>query len=269
MDAGVGVGVGRERAPGLLAHELAAVLRLADEVVRGRGVQDHGCARDRVARAGRDRGPQVLADLDRERDRGLVGLLEEQVGPERHRVPREAQLAAARLARRGEPALLVVLLVTRQKRLRHDAEQAPRLEHGRRVEEPIPLQHRQAHDDHHVAPSRLREHARERPLGPPDERPQAEEEVAAGVARQPELRQHQHLDVLLRGLRHEVERRVRVALRVGDLNGRAGRRHAEKPVGGSGHGQILRHGGVQGGGAPLAQRRKQQPSRSSPFKGRT
>ena len=69
VDAGVGVDVGGERAARLLAHQLAAVLGLGHEVVRGRGVQEHGGARDRVARARRDRRPEVLADLDRERHR--------------------------------------------------------------------------------------------------------------------------------------------------------------------------------------------------------
>ena len=138
VDAGVGVDVGGERAAGLLAHQLAAVLGLGDEVVRGRGVQDHGGARDGVMRAGRDRGPEVLADLDGEGDPGLLRQLEQQVRAEGAVWPARRSSPLERLARRGEPALLVVLLVAGQEGLRHDAEQPARLEHRRGVEEPAP-----------------------------------------------------------------------------------------------------------------------------------
>ena len=144
VDAGVGVDVGGERPARLLAHELAAVLGLGHEVVRGRGVEQHGGARDRVARARGDRRPEVLADLDGEGDAGVLRQLEQEVRAEGGRLAGEAHLALARLARRGEPALLVVLLVAGEERLRHDAQDPARLEDRRRVEEPAALEHRQA-----------------------------------------------------------------------------------------------------------------------------
>ncbi len=139
VDARVGVDVGGERAARLLAHQLAAVLGLGHEVVRGRGVQEDGGARDRVARAGRDRGPEVLADLDGEGHPGVLRQLEQEVRAEGNGLAGEAHLGLARLARGREPPLLVVLLVPGEEGLRHDPEDPARLQHRRRVEESAAL----------------------------------------------------------------------------------------------------------------------------------
>jgi hypothetical protein len=143
-------------------------------------------------------------------------------------LPREPDLSVARLARRREPALLVVFLVAGQERLGHHPQDPSRLQHRGRVEEPPALQHGQADDDDHRPRLRLAQQPLERALGPGHERRQAEEEVAAGVARDPELGQHQHLRTLGSGLADELERCVDVSLRVGDADRRAGCRHAEE-----------------------------------------
>ena len=117
-------------------HQLAPELRLRHQLVRRRRAEDDGGAGGRVAGGRRHRRPQVLADLDRDRHARLVRDLEQHVGAERHVLSAQAQLLAHRLAGRGEPALLVVLAIARQVRLGHDPQQAPRLDHGRAVEEP-------------------------------------------------------------------------------------------------------------------------------------
>jgi hypothetical protein len=235
VDAGVGVHVRGERPARLLAYELAAILGFPHEVVRRRRVQDHRRPRHGVARARRDRRPEVLADLDGERHARLVAQLEQQVGPEGSGLPREPHVCFARLARGREPALLVVLLVARQKRLGHDAQDAPALQHGRGVEEPVALQHRQTDDQDHRPRLRLAQQPLERALGAGYERRQAEEEVPARVAGEPELGQHQHLRAFVGRLAHELEHRVDVSFRVGDVDGRTGCRHAEEAERGGGH----------------------------------
>ena len=221
--------------PDCWMHQLAPILCLAHQVVRGRRVQDHRRPRHRVPRARRDRRPQVLADLDGDRDRRLVAQLEQQVRPEGRRLPRQPNVAFARLARRREPALLVVLLVAGEERLGHDAQDPPRLQHRGCVEEPPALEHRKADDHDHRPRLRLAQQPFERALGPGHERRQAEEEVPARVAGDPELGQHQHLRPLVRRSRDELERRVDVLLRVGDSDGRTGCRHAEEAERGGSH----------------------------------
>ena len=55
--AGVGIQVCAQQPRGLLAHERPAIIGLADGLVAGREVRDHGRARERVVRAWRQRGP--------------------------------------------------------------------------------------------------------------------------------------------------------------------------------------------------------------------
>ena len=261
VDAGVRVDVRRERAARLLAHELPAVLGLGHEVVRGRRVQQHGGARDRVARARGDRRPEVLADLDGEGDPGVLRELEEEVRAEGGRLAGEAHLGLAGLARRGEPPLLVVLLVAGEERLGHDPEDPARLQHRRRVEEPASLEHRQAHDDDRRSGRGLPQHALERPLGARHQRGQAEEEVPAGVAGEPQLGQHQDLRALPDRPPHELERRVGVPLRVGHPDRRTRRRHPQKAKRRCNHDPILTAQpsevprGVWGDGVPPDQRK--------------
>ena len=248
VDAGVGVDVGGERPARLLAHQLAAVLGLGHEVVRGRGVQQDGGARDRVARARGDRRPEVLADLDGERHAGVLRQLEQDVGAEGSRLAGEAHLALACLARGGEPALLVVLLVAREEGLRHDAQEAARLDDRRRVEEPAALQHRQAEHQDGGPAGRLAQDPLERALCARHQGRQAEEQVPAGVAREAELGEDDHLRPAVGRPGRESERRVRVSLRVRHPHRRASRRHPEEAKGRCSHGQILtRSGWVPGG----------------------
>ncbi len=248
VDAGVGEDVGGEGAAGLLAHELPAVLGLGHEVVRGRGVQDDGGARDRVARAGRDRGPEVLADLDREGDPGVLRQPEEEVRAEGGRLAGQAHLALARLARRREPAFLVVLLVAGEEGLRHHPQDPARLEDRRGVEEAAALQHGEPHGHHDGAPGRVAQDPLEGPLGTAHEGGQAEEEVPAGVAGQPQLGEHDHLGPAFSRPGHEVERGVGVPLRVGHRDGRARRRHPQEAEGRCSHEQILTPGGLRRAG---------------------
>ena len=159
--------------------------------------------------------------------------------PNGSRLPGEAHLAFPRLARGGEPALLVVLLVAGEERLGHDAQDPARLDDGGRVEQPPPRKDRQADHEDGGPARRPLQHAFESPLGAGHQGGEAEEEVAAGVARQAELGEHDHLRAPVGRPGREVERRVRASLRVGDLHGRTSRRHPQEAKGRCSHGQIL------------------------------
>ena len=133
VDAGVGVDVRGEGAARLLAHQLPPVVGLGHEVVRGREVEEDGGPRHRVAAARRDRGPEVLADLDREDD--AAARRQARTGGRGRKGTRwPATVASSDTASRAEaePALLVVLLVVRQEALGDDAQESARSGRGRR-----------------------------------------------------------------------------------------------------------------------------------------
>jgi hypothetical protein len=77
----------------------------------------------------------------------------------------------------------------------------------------------------------LLEQPRERPLGAADQRVQAEEEVAAGVAGEAQLRQRQHLHAALARLRHEAQRLFDVPSGIRDADRRTGGADAQEAEG--------------------------------------
>ena len=235
VHARVGEHVGGEGPPRLLADQLAAVLRLGHEVGGGRGVQDHGRPRHRVAAAGGDGGPEVLADLDREGHSRLVRHPEEQLGAEGRGGAGQEHLALLDLAGRGEPALLVELVVPGQERLRHHPEQPPLLHQGGAVEEAAVLGHGQADRDHDGQARGLAEQTREGPFRAPDQGREAEEQVPAGVAGEGQLRQDEHLHSLGVGPPGEGQAALRVPLGVRHHHRRASRADPQEAVGRGGH----------------------------------
>ena len=114
---------------------------LADRLTQHRG------AGQRLERAGRDRHPQVLADLDADDQALDVGGGEEAVGAERDGCAVEARPRRLRaVAAGGEPAALVELLVIGDERLGHEAEHPAAVQHGGAVEDLVVHRQRQADD---------------------------------------------------------------------------------------------------------------------------
>ena len=231
VHAGVGVHVARQRTARLLTHQLPPVLGLGHEVRRSRRVQKHRGPGHGVEAAGWNRRPEVLADLNGQGHAGLVRDLEEKVDPEGAGLATESDLALPRLSRRGEPALLVVLLVSGQVGLGHHAEDLAVLDDGCRIVEPSLLLDRQTDHHHRRHALGLAAETPEGPLGPCDEGGEAEEEVGAGVAGEAQLGQDQDLHPVLVGSEHALHGRVGVALGVGHADRRAGRRHAQEAMG--------------------------------------
>ena len=145
---------------------------------------------------GGDRHPQVLADLDAD-DEARHARAARRAGRCRtgRLRRRQADGAAARGGRRGEPAGLVELLVIRQERLRHDAEHLPAVEDGGAVEELVVHDQRQADDRDAAKAGRCVGHA------VPARSTAASwsgvvEQVGAGVAGQAQLGEDDDVDAL-------------------------------------------------------------------------
>ena len=168
------------------AHEIATVLPLADRDVGGRQIRQHGGAGERRQRARRHRRPEVLAHLGVEREAVEMRQDDEHVGAERDPAPEQLDGVRARRGRGLEPAWLVELAVAGQVRLRGHRDGAAAVERDGAVVEAAVQQERRADRDDEV-PRRGRsrqvgervEHAAQERL--------LEEEVAAGVGRQPQL----------------------------------------------------------------------------------
>ena len=134
-EAGGAVELHGEVLRGRHAHEVLAVLPLADRDVRGREVREHGRAGERRQRARRHRRPEVLADVGVEDEAGEMRQDDQHVGAERDPAPEQLDGVRARRGRGLEPAQLVELAVVRQVRLRRDRDGAAAVERHGAVEE--------------------------------------------------------------------------------------------------------------------------------------
>ena len=125
-ETGVRIQVGAQKAAGLLPHEVAAIARLADDLIRRGQIDDDVRAHLRQCSRRRIRHPQILADLHAEGEQRLLVALKNGIGDERN---------PARLAVRGldqhvfhtaervggdKMALLVELRVVRNVRFRDE-----------------------------------------------------------------------------------------------------------------------------------------------------
>ena len=165
VDSGVGVGVGRERAARLLAHQLAAVLCLAR---RGRSrPKDSGSRsppppRAGARRIGAHRSSQISTATSRPapRSRNSRSVPNGTSGPRAAASPSRASRATRTSAPRSTPCSRAGTSSARRPA-------AARLQHRRGVEEAAALQHRQPDHDHHRPPTRLARHPLERTLRAP------------------------------------------------------------------------------------------------------
>ena len=196
--AGRGVEVAAEQAGGLVGHQCPAVLGFAHRLIAGRKVGDDGGPGQRVERGGRQSAPQILTDLHAQHKAGHLTAAEEQGGAKGHLLAADGNhfhLGAAR----GELALFVKFAVVGQVGLGHQAQQLALAEDSGAVVQFAPYQQRQAHQSHHVQLFAGVQNALQ-----PGQRSLLEgalqKQVAAGVAREAELREDRQLDAPARGL---------------------------------------------------------------------
>ena len=224
-EPGCRVEVGGQTAGRLALDEQTSVVGLADRDVGGREVEQDRRAGERGHRGGRDRHPQVLADLDVEHEPGLGRHPEEKPATERDAalVAQVDRLPGCRIPGR-ELASLVELPVVRQVRLRDHPEHAALTDHDRAVVEQVVDLDR--HADHggereglrggHNLPERVETAVEQRPLL---------EEILAGIPRQPELGKEREDRLPPGRAAHSLDRLVAVERRVRHTHLR--RRHGD------------------------------------------
>ena len=226
--SGVGVEIRAQQPRRLLPHERAAVVGLADGLVAGREVRDHGCARERVVRARRQRGPQVLAHLGRETKLRHLRAAKQQLCAKRHLLPGKVQRAHAG-GRGVELPLFVKLTVVRQICFRHQTQQLPMADNGGTVVELAVHRDGQAHERHEVERcARLQNGGKSFGRGALERL--LEKQIAARVAGQPQLGEHCQLHAVRRCALHGGDGLLRVERTVGHAQRGRDRAGFEKTV---------------------------------------
>ena len=129
--AGGGVDVAARGAGRLREAEHVALGRLANGDVGGGEVGDDSRARERCESGGRQGRPDILADVDREREAGNVAGVEGEVGSEGDDLAGQRDLVHRGVGRHGELTLLVEFAIVGQVGLWHDAEDRAAMDHHR------------------------------------------------------------------------------------------------------------------------------------------
>ena len=151
-------------ARGLAGAKNGALFRLADDDVGGGQVQQDTRTGERLARRGRQRRPEVLADLDGEGELRAIFGVEDQGRGELNSSAVQAHVPVAGVASRRKPALLVVLTVVGEIGLRHDRDRLAVSQHHRAVVEGVAIAKRRPHDSDHARRVRRLGHDRDLPL---------------------------------------------------------------------------------------------------------
>ena len=212
------------------AQQRAAAGGLAGRLGRGRAVCDHGRPGEAQPHRRRYRRPHVLAQLHAEAKRRHLRAGEHQPRAERHVRPTDGHAARPMVRRRGgKAALFREHVVVRQPRLRHDAEDAPAVQHGRAVVELAPGAQRHAEHDDGVAVLRVRTDVQQRFFGRIEQQ-RGQKQVAARVARHAQLRQHEQRSTRPVRLVDARADRRRVAPGVCHGHGDGRRRRAQETV---------------------------------------
>ncbi len=201
---GAGVDIAAEELGALHGHQLAAVGVLAHHVVAGGEVADDGGPVLGHPDGGGVRGPEVLADLKAQHQARHVFAPEDLARPEGNELLAQ-QGQALRLRRgRGEPALFVKLAVIGQVGLGNHAQNFSFLYYNSAIIQFVMDPQGHSHRRHHFQVPRGLQHGFQSLLRLPQEGLLIEK-IAAGVARQSQLRQDQNLDPRLLGGAHHLK----------------------------------------------------------------
>ena len=219
--AGAGVEVAAQELGGLHGHQLAAVSVLADNIVGGGEVQHHRGTGGSQFRGGGHGCPHILTDLHAHHKVLHPGAAE-------HQPAKRRPLAAKRHGRvllrgGGKLALFVKLAVVGKVHLGNYAQNLSFLYYCRAVIQFVVFLHRKAHSGEDLQRAGCFQHGSQGFLGAA-EKGILVKQVAAGVAGQAQLRQHQHLHAPLFSVPHHGKGlfRVIMAVRKAQLGGAAG-----------------------------------------------
>ncbi len=212
---GRGIGIGGDAARRLRGAQEAPHLRLADDDIAGRQVEQYLGAGRRASRARRRRHPQILANLDMKRETSRAAGGKQQIDAERRHVPGHRDRAVAHALARGEMAPLVEFAVVRQEHLRHHPEQLPAMDDEAAIVEMPPGAQRRADDEQRRQlfaggnqPVDLGGHGIEHGI--------LKQQIVDRIGRQAQLRKHHQRDACLVGGGDEIERLIGVLRRLGD-----------------------------------------------------
>ena len=146
---GGSIQVAAQQAGRLVGHQCPAVLGLADGLIAGGKICDHGRTGQRVEGGGRQGAPQILADLHTQHKAGHLAAAEQQGSAKGHLLTthlHQLHLGAAR----GELTLFVELAVVGQIGLGYKAQNAAMAQHGGAVVQLAVHQQRKAHQRDNV-----------------------------------------------------------------------------------------------------------------------
>ncbi|MNI23697.1 hypothetical protein D3C73_772930 [compost metagenome] len=236
-----GENIGRQGAGRLAGAQQRALVGLADDDVGGRQVAEDAGARERRPRRGRLRGPEVLADLDREDEARPVGGLEDQARREIDALAIEQDGVLAAAGGWGEPALLIIFAIVGQIGLGDHAQHLAAAQHDGAVEQGVAVADRRAdHGDH---ARRIRGFGQPRDLALDLlQQGRLQVQVVDGVGAQRQFGEDQQVHPLLARLADQPRVLLGVGGRIGDMDHRGRGGDAHEAMGARGvEGMRLRH----------------------------
>ena len=196
--ARVRVGIGAVQACALVRDEAAAVIRLTDNLVRSRRIEDHRRTGKRhLGRRGR-RHPQVLTDLNAQHHilGTLVTATVDKPRAQRNRTLTGKFNPHGIRRRRSKPATLIELAIVGQILLGREAQKLARTAHGRAVVDVFSHRNGQANGKDDRQLTSLIEDMHQSSLAGMQQRA-VMEQIGRGIAAQVELGQHQSTDAAL------------------------------------------------------------------------
>ena len=224
----IGVDIARDQTRRLAGDQLPPVGVLADGLVAGRTVHDHGRPLNGRLNAGRYRRPYVLADLRRHDQLLHLFILKKKLRAERHLMTVETDIAGHVRSRR-ELAHLIELRIVRKKRLRRKAEH-PSAVHGRRhIVKLAAHAQRRAHKRQDVLIRRKLRDLHQRVL----RRLQKcilRKQIPARIPGHAQFREHDDLRLLLTRLADRLTDLLRIEFHIRNPDIRRSRRNLHKPV---------------------------------------
>ena len=142
------IGIGADRPARACAAEQMAFVRLADDNIRRRKVEQDRRPRQRGHGAGRIGRPEILTNLDAKGEPRQIVRGEDQIGTERYLTGAAADRQADAFAAMREPALFVIFAIVGQEALGYHAEQFAPRDDQRAIVDPAIAAQRCSEDQH-------------------------------------------------------------------------------------------------------------------------
>ena len=229
--ARVRVGIGAVQARALVGNEAAAVIRLADNLVRSRRIEDHRRTGKRHLGRRRRRHPQVLTDLNAQHQ-VLGALITATV--DKSRTQRDRTLTGkfnphGIRRRRSKPTALIELAIVGQILLGRKTQKLARAAHSGAVVDILGNCNGKTDGKDNRQLAGFIENMCQSSLTGMQQRA-IMEQIGRGIAAQIKLGQHQRTNAALGSIANSRQRNLGIALDIGHANPRRGRRHTQKAI---------------------------------------